>query len=117
MAKLSRLIVRTRKYIEQIRQIDQQPELLTEDMADVKRLALERLLSMIADTVSQIPDTEKKRFPDIPWSDIAGMRNKLVHNYDEINPKIIRDVLDSSHLDDLLAAVDQMNPDVNLPRR
>lgn len=105
MPKLSRLIIRTHNHVEKIRKIDRQPELDAENMAEVKQLALERLLSMVSDTVGQIPAEEKERFPDIPWAKIAGMRNELAHNYENINPRIIRNVLDGAYLDDMLDAI------------
>ncbi|WP_071992269.1 HepT-like ribonuclease domain-containing protein [Leptolyngbya sp. PCC 6406] len=29
----------------------------------------------------RIPDSVRSRYPDIPWRDMAGMQDKLIHNY------------------------------------
>lgn len=28
-----------------------------------------------------VPDTVKKRYPEIPWKEMAGMRDRLIHSY------------------------------------
>ena len=33
------------------------------------------------------------RYPSIPWSDIAGMRDKLIHHYFGIDLKLTYDVI------------------------
>ena len=35
----------------------------------------------------------KERYPDIPWSKVAGLRHRLVHQYDETNWSIIGDII------------------------
>lgn len=43
--------------------------------------------------------------PDIPWSDIIGMRNHIAHGYFDLDADIIFDVI-QNHLDDLKSAID-----------
>lgn len=31
----------------------------------------------------------KSKYPDVPWSQIAGMRHRLVHQYDDTNWHIV----------------------------
>jgi uncharacterized protein with HEPN domain len=40
-----------------------------------------RAIEVIGEAVKNIPDDVKKRYPDIPWRNIAGMRDKLIHGY------------------------------------
>ncbi|MBI1384743.1 MAG: DUF86 domain-containing protein [Rhizobiales bacterium] len=117
MAKLAELIIQIRTYVADARQIDRQPELLPEAMRRVKQLALERLLINIGEATTRIPASEKNRFPDVPWRDIAAFRNVLVHNYEGLNIQIIRDIFDSDKLDGLLQAMEGMNPEVEQVRR
>ena len=35
----------------------------------------------------------KEQHPDIPWSKVAGLRHRLVHQYDETNWSIIGDII------------------------
>lgn len=51
--------------------------------------AVVRNLSVIGEAVRQIPKEVKKRHPDIPWSSIAGMRNKIIHEYFGIDEEIL----------------------------
>jgi len=46
-----------------------------------------RRLSIIGDAVKNIPDDIRKRYPKIPWKQIAGMRDILIHEYFGVNLK------------------------------
>ena len=43
--------------------------------------AVIRRLEVIGEAVKSIPDEVKKRYPEIPWREIAGMRDVLIHEY------------------------------------
>jgi len=43
------------------------------------------------DAVKKLPPAVKDRYPTIPWKDIAGMRDKLTHEYFGVNLKVIWD--------------------------
>jgi uncharacterized protein with HEPN domain len=43
--------------------------------------AVIRCLEVIGEASKQIPSNVKKRYEQIPWEDIAAMRNKLIHEY------------------------------------
>jgi len=40
-----------------------------------------RALEVIGEAVKNIPDDVKKEYPEIPWKKIAGMRDKVIHEY------------------------------------
>lgn len=40
-----------------------------------------RELEIIGEAVKRISATTKKLDPDIPWKEITGMRDKLIHDY------------------------------------
>jgi uncharacterized protein with HEPN domain len=40
-----------------------------------------RQIQIIGEAVRHISDDLRNQYPHIPWQDIAGMRNKLVHDY------------------------------------
>ena len=43
--------------------------------------AVLRAIEVIGEAVKHIPMDFRMKFPDIPWRDIAGMRDVLVHGY------------------------------------
>ena len=43
--------------------------------------AVIRRIEVIGEAVKKIPDEIKQRYPDIPWREIAGMRDILIHEY------------------------------------
>ena len=51
--------------------------------------AFVRSLEVIGEAVKQLPQTFRKKHPYIPWREIAGMRDKLIHEYFGINYAIV----------------------------
>ena len=47
----------------------------------------------IGEQVYQLTDELKKSYPDQPWSMVAGLRHRLVHDYDGTNWSIIVEVV------------------------
>jgi len=43
--------------------------------------AVIRAIEIIGEAVKKIPNWVRKRYPEIPWKDMAGMRDKLIHEY------------------------------------
>ena len=43
--------------------------------------AVIRKLEIIGEAVKQLSDGTRSRAPEIPWKQIAGMRDHLTHNY------------------------------------
>ena len=46
-----------------------------------KVLAVVRALEVIGEAARQIPRSLRNRNPDIPWRQITGMRNIVIHEY------------------------------------
>ncbi len=44
-----------------------------------------RRLEIIGEAVKNIPQEFKDKYPNIPWRDIAGTRNILIHEYFGVN--------------------------------
>jgi len=47
--------------------------------------AVLRRLEIIGEAVKNIPDDFRAKYPDIPWRQIAGMRDVLIHAYFGVN--------------------------------
>jgi uncharacterized protein with HEPN domain len=57
------------------------------------RDAVIRNLEIIGEAVKKISDDFKKKYPNIPWRQIAGMRDKLIHEYFGVNLTIVWDTV------------------------
>ena len=49
--------------------------------------AVVRALEIIGEAVKRIPDWVRNRYPQIPWKDMTGMRDKLIHEYSGVDIK------------------------------
>jgi uncharacterized protein with HEPN domain len=56
-------------------------------------LGVVRLLEIIGEAAARIPREERDRLPGIPWSQVVGLRNRLIHGYDAIDHDIVWQVL------------------------
>jgi uncharacterized protein with HEPN domain len=54
-----------------------------------------RRLLVIAEAARRVSETTRKTLPKISWQEINGMRNRLVHDYDDVNLNIVWDVVRS----------------------
>ena len=54
-------------------------EELDEDLE--KQYALQRAFEIIGEAAKPLSDDLRTRYPDVPWSEMAGMRDMLVHQY------------------------------------
>jgi uncharacterized protein with HEPN domain len=52
------------------------------------QLALTRLIEIIGEAASRVSLPTRAKHPQIPWPDIVGMRNRLVHGYDVVDPNV-----------------------------
>lgn len=43
--------------------------------------AVIRALEIIGEAVKKIPRNIREKYPEIPWEKMAGMRDKLIHEY------------------------------------
>lgn len=52
-------------------------------------LATLRCLEIVGEAASHIPESLRQQHPQIPWPQIIGTRNRLVHGYDLVDYDII----------------------------
>jgi len=51
-------------------------------------------LMIIGEAVRSIDPALRQRYPSIPWRQVAGMRNILVHDYFRINEALVWETVD-----------------------
>lgn len=54
-----------------------------------KTFAVSRAIEIIGEAVKKIPPSIRDQYADIPWRDIAGMRDKLIYNYFNTDVEIL----------------------------
>ena len=56
--------------------------------------AVERVLQILAESTQRLTPALKATQPQVPWTQIAGLRNRLVHGYLYIDQEIVRDIVE-----------------------
>ena len=72
-------------------------------------LALVRLIEMIGEAASHVPSDERAWYPGLPWAQIVGMRNRLIHGYDFVDFDILWQTV-VEDLPELVAALKRIVP-------
>jgi uncharacterized protein with HEPN domain len=87
---------RDRDYLNDIREAIQRISTYTagltyeEFMKDIKTQdAVVRNLEIIGEATKNLSSVLKKSYPNIPWKDLMGMRDKMIHHYFGINYEIV----------------------------
>jgi uncharacterized protein with HEPN domain len=56
-------------------------------------LALTRLVEIIGEAATRVSPATRAKHPAVPWPEILGLRNRIVHGYDKINLDILWQVV------------------------
>lgn len=51
--------------------------------------AVIRNIEVIGEAASKVPQEVRKRIPDVPWNEVVAMRNKVIHEYFDVNIPIV----------------------------
>lgn len=57
------------------------------------RLALAQLVQIVGEAAARMSDAGRTEIQDVPWAQVVGMRNRLVHAYFDINQDILWDTV------------------------
>ena len=74
---------------------------------DDLQAAIERYIEVIGEAAGKLSQNTRDLAPDVPWGQVIGARNVIVHGYAEIEPDRIWDIV-KSHLPSLRAAVGRL---------
>src|SRR5712692_925192 len=74
---------------------------------EVRQLALLHLIQLLGEAASRTSATFRDAHPEIPWGPIVGMRNRIVHGYDDVDPDIVWRVA-TEDVEPLLASLERI---------
>lgn len=84
-------------------------DLSCEDFISDKKaiFATIRALEVVGESSNRISDDLKEKYPALPWIEMRGLRNRMIHNYDDIDYTIIWNVL-KNELPVLISQVEEI---------
>ncbi len=56
-------------------------------------LAVVKSIEIVGEAASRVTIETRDQFPEVPWQDIIGMRNRLIHVYFEIDYARVADTI------------------------
>jgi len=59
------------------------------DSDDIAQLATLHLIQRLGEAASRLSADFRAGHPEFPWSEMIGMRNRIVHGYDDLDPDIV----------------------------
>ena len=71
-------------------------------------------LQEIGEAASRVSDATRARSPSLPWTQIVGMRHRLVHVYWSVNMDLVFEVI-ARDLTPLISAVESLTANWSLP--
>jgi len=87
-------------YVEDILDAMDKAEILLEGVtydqfaADFRiNFAVVRALEIVGEATKRLPPSLRQRYSNIPWKGMAGMRDRIIHGYDNVDFEIVWDVV------------------------
>lgn len=87
-----------------------------EDFAadDKTAFATVRALEIVGEAAKKIPQSVRDRYPDIPWRYMAGIRDKLIHDYINVSLRVVWQTVNED-LPGLLTKIEAVAGDLSDP--
>ena len=76
------------------------------DGDEVAQLALLHLIQRLGEGASRLSADYRAEHPEFPWVEMIGMRNRIVHGYDDLDPDIVWRVA-TEDLEPVVAALER----------
>ena len=73
------------------------------------QLAILKAVEIVGEAASRVSTETRELHPDIPWREIVGMRNRLVHAYFDVDLRLVWDTVHGD-LPSLLAQLELLAP-------
>ena len=62
---------------------------------EMLQYALTRLVEIVGEAASRVSISSRDKHQEIPWPDIIGMRNRLIHGYDVVDLDLLWDTVEN----------------------
>lgn len=104
---------RDKAYLQHIRDAAKRIQEYTHDGRDafmkntMMQDAVIRNLEIIGEATKGLSPAFRERYPDIPWSSMAGMRDVLIHGYMGVDLKIVWDVV-ANRISPILSDIEKL---------
>jgi uncharacterized protein with HEPN domain len=72
-------------------------------------LAITKSIEIIGEAATKVSESCKAENNNIPWNDVAGMRNRLIHGYFDINLDIVWETIQTD-LPELIESLEKVLP-------
>ena len=59
---------------------------------EVLMRACVRSIEVIGEATKRLPDSIRSKYPDVEWKNMAGMRDRLIHDYFGVDYELVYDV-------------------------
>ena len=86
---LAHMLDMARKAVDKVRGMDREAYNNDENL----RLALAHLVQVIGEAARRVSPAVRASCPNIPWTDIIGMRSKIVHDYMDVDEDVVWEVV------------------------
>ena len=82
----------------------------TDFMQDTQRQdSIIRRIEIMGEASKRVSTSTQESLPEIPWAEMAGMRNLMIHDYDDVDLEIVWDTVQND-LPRLIAALEPLVP-------
>ena len=72
-------------------------------------MALVKEIEIVGEAAARVSEATREHLPDIPWDELIGMRNRLVHAYFDVNLDIVWQTVQED-LPKLIALLELIEP-------
>ncbi len=56
---------------------------------ELRQDAVIRQMEILGEASKRVSEEMKEKYPEMPWQDVAGMRDKLIHGYFGVDTQIV----------------------------